>query len=92
MPTMLGIKAKFASGKYHLTGGSWSSGGNTSSRIIRRCIRGGGALLRHANRRLYSSKNSSTPPDPFGGQDLPLHRECCRVSASQRAHIHRSTT
>ena len=79
---MLGLKAKLVNGKYPLTGGSWSNGGNASSKIIRRCIRGGGALLRHANRRLYSSKGGA-PPDPFGGQNVPLHGACASCDPFQ---------
>ncbi|KAJ3551061.1 hypothetical protein NM688_g4942 [Phlebia brevispora] len=75
---MLGLKAKLVSGKYHLSTGFSSNGGNTSSRLIRRCIRGGGALLRHANRRLYSSKGGASP-DPFGGPEIPFHQRLANV-------------
>ncbi|THG94853.1 hypothetical protein EW026_g6693 [Hermanssonia centrifuga] len=71
---MLGLKAKLANGKYHLSTGFSSTGGNVSSRVIRRCIRGGTALLRRANHRLYSSKGGVPPPDSFGGPDVPLHQ------------------
>ena len=78
---MLGLKAKIVSGRTRLSSGFYSttSGTNVSSRIIRRCIRGGSALLHRANHRLYSSKSSGgggvPPPDSFGGPDVPLHRE-----------------
>ena len=84
---MLGIKAKIVSGRHRLSSGFYSSstGVNVSSRIIRRCIRGGSALLHKANYRLYSNKPSGggiPPPESFGGADVPLHRESRRSHAS----------
>ena len=72
---MLGIKAKLVSGRHRLSSGLYSSGHNVSSRIIKRCIRGGSALLRNANHRFYSSKGGVPPPESFGGHDIPYYRE-----------------
>ncbi|GJE98010.1 phosphatidylserine decarboxylase [Phanerochaete sordida] len=72
---MLGIKAKIVSGRHRFSSGLYSSSGtNVSSRIIRRCIRSGAALLNKANTRLYSSKGGIPPPESFGGPDVPLHQ------------------
>ena len=73
---MLGLKAKIVNGRHRLSAGLYSGGGtNVSSRIIRRCIRGGSALLLKANHRFYSSKGGIPPPDQFGGPDVPFHRK-----------------
>ncbi|KIP08573.1 hypothetical protein PHLGIDRAFT_29529 [Phlebiopsis gigantea 11061_1 CR5-6] len=73
---MLGLKEKIVSGRHRLSAGLNShTGTNVSSRIIRRCIRGGSALLHRANHRFYSSSKGGVPPtDPFGGPDVPFHQ------------------
>lgn len=83
---MLGLKAKIVNGRHRLSAGLYgggSSGTNVSSRIIRRCIRGGSALLYKANHRFYSKKSGLPPTDSFGGPEVPFHREqtvYCRSS------------
>lgn len=84
---MLGIKAKIVSSRHRL-GLTSSNASYVSKRIIKRCIRGGSALLYRANYRLYSTQpGGQIPPGSFGGPEVPFHRKSLMFASNASYHV-----